>query len=143
MNVLLRDLKLTITDVTPTVVACVVFVCMVLIVIGLLVNTVVLVWIAVVVASDVVVGDTDLSALVDANRVVTGESLVVCKVVGAFVVILTVSVGAKALVAFFTVVAAVCDVVIWSPVVRASVVVAPVFVGDTKVLVDVTTVVLG
>lgn len=34
------------------------------------------------------------------------------------------------------------DVVIWSPVVKASAVVASVFFGDTKALVDVTTVVL-
>lgn len=59
------------------------------------------------VASDVVVGDADPSPLVDVNRVVTGEALVVCKVVGAFVVIL----------------------------------VDTVFVGDTKSLVNVSTVV--
>lgn len=66
VNVLLRDLKLRPTVVTPTVVA--VVVCMVLIFKGLVANVVVLVWVFILGSSDVV-GDVDLSALVDVTRV--------------------------------------------------------------------------
>lgn len=88
----------------------------------------------------VVVVDVDLPALADVNGVVT---LIICEVVGAFLVISKVSVAAKALVAVVTVVAVCCDVVIWTPAVKLSIVVATVFVGETKSLGDVTTVVLG
>lgn len=57
VNVLLRDLKLMLTDVTPTVVAFVVFVCMVLIVVGLVASVVILVWVVVLGSSGVGFGD--------------------------------------------------------------------------------------
>lgn len=73
MNVLVRDRKLTLTVVTPTVVALVkVVICMVLMV---------PVWVVLVGASDVICEDVDFSALVDVTRVVVGEAVLVSEVV--------------------------------------------------------------
>lgn len=65
---------------TPTVVALVVVVCKVVVAI-VVANVIVLVWVVIVGADDIVVGEVDLSVLVGVNRMVDGESVGLAKVV--------------------------------------------------------------
>lgn len=109
-----------------------------LIVISFVVNMAVLVWIAILVASDAVVGGADFLVFADVNRVVTGEALVVCKVVVGQSVVLSIAVvadavAAEALVCDSTVVA-VRVLVVWEVVVRESVVPKLAVIGDAVVV---------